>query len=163
MTRPDETRLTPEALMQRAGQLARDNVAAGGGPFGAVIARDGVILGEGVNQVTSCNDPTAHAEMQAIRAACARLGSFSLKGCEIFSSCEPCPMCLTAIYWARLDRLWYACTREEAAAIGFDDAFFYQEVAREIDARSLPTTHLAASAASAAFKAWDETPDKIAY
>jgi len=115
-----------EAFMRRALALAEENVRSGrGGPFGSVIVRNGEIVGEGSNQVTSLHDPTAHAEISAIRNACQALRSFSVAGCEIYTNCEPCPMCLAAIYWARLDRVYYANTRDDAAGIGFDDAFFY--------------------------------------
>ena len=134
-----------------------------GGPFGAVIVRGGEIIAEGYNQVTSANDPTAHGEVMAIREACAKLGTFSLKDCDIYTSCEPCPMCLSAIYWARLRRMVYANSRQDAARIGFDDEFLYQEVAKDIDARSLPTTRLLEDEAIEAFKAWDANPDKIPY
>lgn len=155
---------TPEAFMARAVTLSAERMRAGlGGPFGAVIVRDGTIIAEGFNQVTTANDPTAHAEVTAIRAACEALGTFSLAGCDIYSSCEPCPMCLAAIYWARLDRLYFANTRQEAAAIGFDDEFLYQEVPKPIDARSLPTTHLPLEAARAIFEEWRVKPDKVMY
>ena len=115
--------MTNEELMRKAIELSRKNVAEGGGPFGAVIARNGEIVATGVNRVTDSCDPTAHAEVSAIRAAAAKLGTFDLSGCEIFTSCEPCPMCLGAIYWAHLDRIYYGNTKHDAAAIGFDDAF----------------------------------------
>jgi tRNA(Arg) A34 adenosine deaminase TadA len=134
-----------------------------GGPFGAVIVRDGEIIAEGYNQVTSANDPTAHGEVMAIREACAKLGTFALNDCDIYTSCEPCPMCLSAIYWARLRRMVYANSRQDAAGIGFDDEFLYQEVAKHIDARSLPTTRLLEDEAIEAFKAWEAKPDKILY
>ena len=134
-----------------------------GGPFGAIIVRDGEIIAEGHNQVTSANDPTAHGEVMAIREACRKLGTFALKDCEIYTSCEPCPMCLSAIYWARLRRMVYANSRHDAARIGFDDEFLYQEVAKAIDARLLPTTRLLEDEAIEAFKAWDANPDKIPY
>lgn len=120
--------MTHQELMRRAIQLAVDNVKNGGGPFGAVIARNGEIIAEGVNRVTPNHDPTAHAEVQAIRAAAARLENFDLAGCSIYSSCEPCPMCLGAIYWAHLDHLYFAATKTDAARAGFDDAFIYDEL-----------------------------------
>ena len=123
----------------------------------------GAIIAEGYNQVTSANDPTAHGEVMAIREACRKLGTFALNDCEIYTSCEPCPMCLSAIYWARLRRMVYANSRQDAARIGFDDEFLYQEVAKAIDARSLPTTRLLEDEAIEAFKAWDANPDKILY
>ena len=144
--------------------LSRSCMEAGhGGPFGAVIVRDGAVLAEGWNAVTSAKDPTAHAEVTAIRRACAAMDDFSLAGATIYSSCEPCPMCLSAIYWARLDRLVYANTRYQAAAIGFDDAFLYGEVPKAPLERSLPTRHLAMPAAEATFHAWAARADKVAY
>ncbi len=134
-----------------------------GGPFGAIIVRNGRVLAEGWNQVTSANDPTAHAEVTAIRRACEAIGDFSLKGAVIYSSCEPCPMCLAAIYWARLDRLVFANTRGQAAAIGFDDEALYREVSLPFEARSIPTLHLPTPEASDVFAEWDAKPDKIRY
>ena len=134
-----------------------------GGPFGAVIAKDGAIVAEGCNQVTSSNDPSAHAEIVAIRAACRKLGTFSLAGCAIYASAEPCPMCLGAIYWARLDRLVYANTRAAAAAIGFDDHFFYEELAKPAAARALPTVHAPREDALAVFRAWPDLEGRIPY
>src|SRR5215470_9386592 len=155
---------TPEQLMHRAIALSAEKMRAGlGGPFGAVIARDGQIIAEGYNQVTSGNDPTAHAEVVAIRAACARLGTFSLQGCEMYTSCEPCPMCLGAIYWARLDRVYYANTRVDAAAIGFDDDHIYRELDKPIDGRAVPFIHLQSEEARRIFKEWLEKTDKIPY
>ncbi len=158
-----EAEESKKALMRRALELARENMNAAGGPFGAVIARDGVILAEGGNRVTSCNDPTAHAEIVAIRAACARLGSFRLDGCEIYTSCEPCPMCLGAIYWARLDRIYFANSRAEAAAAGFDDAVFYEEMALAPERRRIPAARLLAEEARVTLRAWQAKPDKIMY
>jgi len=134
-----------------------------GGPFGAVIVKDGRIIAEGYNRVTSANDPTAHAEVVAIRDACRALGRFSLAGCEIYASCEPCPMCLAAIYWARLDRIYYAGSRHDAAHIGFDDAFLYREIALPPEQRAIPTTRLLAAEARAVFDAWQAKPDKVRY
>jgi guanine deaminase len=134
-----------------------------GGPFGAVIVKDGKIIAEGFNQVTSSNDPTAHAEIVAIRNACAALGTFDLSGCEIYTSCEPCPMCLSAIYWARLARIYYANTREDAARIGFDDAFLYREMTTPLEARKIPLVRLLAEEAIAAFHEWEAKPDKTPY
>ena len=151
-------------FLAQAVALSRSRMEAGlGGPFGAVIVRDGAVLAEGWNAVTSAKDPTAHAEVTAIRRACAALGDFSLAGATIYSSCEPCPMCLSAIYWARLDRLVYANTRHQAAAIGFDDAFLYDEVPKAPLERSLPTRHLATPEAEATFAAWAAKPDKVSY
>ena len=153
-----------EPFMQRAIELAEANVRAGcGGPFGAVVVRSGEVIGEGVNEVTSKNDPTAHAEVAAIRAACRELKHFSLAGCEIYTNCEPCPMCLAAIYWARLDRLFYANTRADAARIGFDDAVFYQELANATGERSVPAERVAMPRALTAFELWAAKPDRIPY
>jgi guanine deaminase len=150
--------------MRRAVAISAEKMRAGcGGPFGAVIVRDNKIIAEGFNQVTSANDPTAHAEVVAIRAACRALGTFSLAGCDIYTSCEPCPMCLAAIYWARIDRVYYANTRADAAAIGFDDDHLYREVAKEIGARELPFIQLKSEEAARVFKEWMEKPDKIPY
>ncbi len=150
--------------MRRAIELSRSHMQAGeGGPFGAVVVRDGLILGEGWNRVTSAHDPTAHAEITAIREACRNLGSFELRGCELFTSCEPCPMCLAAIYWARLDRIWFANTRADAADIQFDDAWLYREVALPLEERSLPAVQLMRDEALTVFQAWEAKPDKIRY
>ena len=134
-----------------------------GGPFGAVVVKDGKVIAEGWNRVTSTNDPTAHAEVIAIRAACAKLGTFSLAGCEIYTSCEPCPMCLSAIYWARLDRIYFANSRKDAAAIGFDDDFLYREVEKPIEARTIPAVKLDLPEAKAVFDEWERKPDKVEY
>jgi len=150
--------------MRRAIALSAEKMRAGlGGPFGAIIARNGEIIAEGFNQVTSDNDPTAHAEVVAIRAACRRLDSFSLQGCEMYTSCEPCPMCLGAIYWARLDRVYYANTRSDAAAIGFDDDHIYREFDKPIDGRAVPFIQLGSAEARRIFQEWLEKPDKIPY
>jgi tRNA(Arg) A34 adenosine deaminase TadA len=150
--------------MRRAIELSRIHMEAGeGGPFGAVVVKDGQILGEGWNRVTSTCDPTAHAEMVAIRRACERLGTFTLKGCEIYTSCEPCPMCLSAIYWARLDRIWYGNTQADAAAIQFDDEWLYREVALPISERSVSTVELLREEALAVFQAWEAKADKTRY
>lgn len=138
-------------------------LAGEGGPFGAVVVRDGQIVGEGWNRVTSACDPTAHAEISAIREACRALGTFELRGCEIFTSCEPCPMCLAAIYWARLDRIWYANTRADAAGIQFDDDWLYREVALPLEARSLPASQVMHEEALEVFRVWEAKPDKIPY
>lgn len=154
----------PSAFMRRAIALSREHMLAGeGGPFGAVVVRDGRIVGEGWNRVTSALDPTAHAEITAIREACRALGTFELRGCEIYTSCEPCPMCLAAIYWARLDRIWYANTRQDAAGIQFDDEWLYREVARPVDERSLPAGQILREEALEVFRAWEAKPDKIRY
>lgn len=134
-----------------------------GGPFGAVIVKAGRVVGRGWNRVTSVNDPTAHAEIMAIRDACRRLKTFSLEGCELYTSCEPCPMCLAAIYWARLKRVYFGNTRKDAARIGFDDDFLYREVARPLAKRALPMKQVLRGEALAAFAEWERKPDKIAY
>jgi tRNA(Arg) A34 adenosine deaminase TadA len=150
--------------MQEAIRLSLENMRAGaGGPFGAVVVRDGEILGRGWNQVTSTNDPTAHAEVVAIREACRRLGRFHLDGCEIYASCEPCPMCLSAIYWARLERLYFAATREDAAAAGFDDARIYREIPKPVAERGLPSVQLLRDQALPAFVEWKAKLDKMPY
>ncbi len=150
--------------MRRAIALSAEKMRAGlGGPFGAIIARNGEVIAEGHNQVTSGNDPTAHAEVVAIRAACRQLGSFGLQGCEMYTSCEPCPMCLGAIYWARLDRVYYANTRSDAAAIGFDDDHIYREFDKPIDGRLVPFIQLGSEEARQIFQEWLEKPDKIPY
>ncbi len=151
-------------MLCEAVALAGSQVERGlGGPFGAVVVVDGRVIAEGANEVTTANDPTAHAEVVAIRRACAHLGTFSLKGATLYSSCEPCPMCLAAIYWARVDRLVFANTRAQAAAIGFDDALIYDEIPKAVHARSLPTRHLPLVEGEAAFEAWARKTDKIAY
>ena len=134
-----------------------------GGPFGAAVVRDGQIVGVGWNRVTSANDPTAHAEIVAIRDACSSLGTFCLSGCELYSSCEPCPMCLAAVYWARIDRIYYAATREDAAGAGFDDACFYDQIALPPLERSIPATQHLREEALAAFAAWAKKEDRIEY
>ena len=152
------------AFMQQAIDLATDNVTSGrGGPFGAVIVRDAQVLATGVNLVTAINDPTAHAEVTAIRNACRALGGFQLTGCQIYTSCEPCPMCLAAIYWARLDAIFYGNSAADAADAGFDDSFLYQEVARPHDARRIPITPLLREEAHSSFAAWQRSPLKIDY
>lgn len=156
--------MTPEQLMRRAIDLSHEKMEQGaGGPFGAVIARDGEVVAEGWNRVTSTNDPTAHAEVVAIRRACEALGRFDLSGMEIYTSCEPCPMCLAAIYWARLDRIWFGNDRAAAASIGFDDSFLYDEVPRPLHQRGIPTAPLLAAEAREAFDAWARKPDKVPY
>lgn len=156
--------MTHNELMQRAIDLAIENVRNGGGPFGAVIARNGEILAEGVNRVTANSDPTAHAEVQAIRAAAAQLGDFNLEGCDIYASCEPCPMCLGAIYWARLSHLFYAATKDDAADAGFDDAFIYRELELPHPQRHLPTCHLTTEGADKTpFTLWKSKTDKVEY
>ena len=149
--------------MREAIRLASANVENGGGPFGAVIARGGEIIATGVNRVTANCDPTAHAEVSAIRAAAQKLGTFNLSGCEIYSSCEPCPMCLGAIYWARLDRLFYGNTKADAARIGFDDAFIYKELALPLSERTLRAEQLLGKEAIATFEAGEQKTDKTPY
>jgi tRNA(Arg) A34 adenosine deaminase TadA len=150
--------------MRRAIALSLENVKSGrGGPFGAVVVRGSEIIGEGTNQVTSTNDPSAHAEVLAVRAACQKLRDFQLKGCEIYSSCEPCPMCLSLIYWARLERVYYASAAEDAAAIGFDDSRIHRELQSEHSSRSIPMVQLLRDDALAAFRAWQQKPDKLLY
>lgn len=150
--------------MNRAIELARMGVDMNlGGPFGCVVVRDGEIVGEGSNQVTSSNDPTAHAEVIAIREACKKLGTFQLDGCAIYTSCEPCPMCLGAIYWARPDKIFYACTRADAAAIGFDDDFIYRELERSNEERERSLTTLMRDEALEVFRSWSAKPDKVEY
>ncbi len=150
--------------MQRAAEISRQKMLAGeGGPFGAVVVRDDSILGEGWNRVTSTADPTAHAEIVAIRDACSRVGSFTLEGALIYTSCEPCPMCLAAIWWARISRIYYANTRNDAARIGFDDAEIYQEVTRDLTDRRIPLVHCPNQEAVQAMLEWTEKQDKIPY
>ncbi len=153
-----------QQYMRRAIELSRTNVAKGtGGPFGAVIVKGGEVIGEGANQVTARNDPTAHAEVEAIRAACAHIGNFDLSGAVIYTSCEPCPMCLAAIYWARLERIYFANTKVDAAAINFDDDFIYREFAKVPAARTIPMTQLLRDEAVQAFKEWGSSTGKISY
>jgi guanine deaminase len=150
--------------MRRAIALATENVVSGtGGPFGAVIVRDGKIIATGVNQVTSTNDPTAHAEVVAIRAACKALGDFQLHGCEVYTSCEPCPMCLSALYWSRCDAIFYGNSAADAAAAGFDDSFLYEEVNRPLDQRRIPTKRLLGEEAIENFNQWRAKTDRIEY
>ncbi len=150
--------------MAEASRISREKMHAGlGGPFGAVIVKNGVVIGVGFNKVTTENDPTAHAEVVAIREACKHLDTFKLDGAVIYTSCEPCPMCLASIYWARLDRIYYANSRYDAARIGFDDEFLYGEIAKDIKDRTLEMVHLPDDVAAIAFDEWQEKEDKIAY
>lgn len=149
--------------MREAIALATANVDNGGGPFGAVIVKDGVIVGRGVNRVTANNDPTAHAEVSAIRDATKKLNTFDLHGCEIYTSCEPCPMCLGAIYWARIKHIYYGNTQKEAADIDFDDSFIYKEIEKGIGNRTIPETHLLGEEAIDTFNRWRDKADKIEY
>ena len=152
-----------KAFMQRAIDLSIENVDGGGGPFGAVIVRDGEIIATGVNRVTANNDPTAHAEVNAIRAACSKVASFKLTGCTIYTSCEPCPMCLSAIYWAGISRIFYGNTKEDAEAIHFGDKFIYEEIDRESSSRSIPTRMMMREQALRAFRAWEAKTDRVEY
>lgn len=150
--------------MALAIELAVRNVDEGtGGPFGAVVARDGEVLAAAANRVTATNDPTAHAEVVAIREACEKLGRFGLEGCVVYCSCEPCPMCLGALYWARPDAVFYAATAEDAANAGFDDAFIYKELRLPKPERSLPTRRLLAGGAHEPFRRWGELPTRVEY
>lgn len=151
-------------FLQRAIDLSREGMnAAKGGPFGCVIVKDGVVLAEGYNRVTSDNDPTAHAEVVAIREACGKLGTFQLDDCILFSSCEPCPMCLGAIYWARPQAVYYAATRGDAARAGFDDALIYDEITLEGKSRSIPFTHVPMEGADVVFDEWKRQEGKRPY
>ncbi len=151
-------------FLSRAVEISGERMRAGdGGPFGAVIVKDGKIIAEGHNRVTSANDPTAHAEVVAIREACAAASNFDLSGCVIYASCEPCPMCLAAIYWARLDHVFYTNTREDAARIGFDDDAIYREIGKPIDQREIPMTRIALAEADAIFEEWLQKEDKVRY
>jgi guanine deaminase len=151
-------------FMARAIELSIENVHSGrGGPFGAVIVKDGNTIAEGANQVTATNDPTAHAEILAIRGACAKLEVFDLHDCEIYTSCEPCPMCLGAIYWARLSCIYFASAAADASRIGFDDSMIYREIAQPLTQRSIPMVQLMREESLAAFRAWEAKPNKIVY
>lgn len=156
--------MIPDDFMREAIRLAEDGLQSNrGGPFGCVIVRHGEIVGRGQNRVTSANDPTAHAEVTAIREACAQLRNFQLTDCELYTSCEPCPMCLSAIYWARIPVVYYGNTRADAAAIGFDDDFIYQQVPLPPEKRVIRMTPLLREEALAGFKAWAVKPDKVRY
>ncbi|MDP1678293.1 MAG: nucleoside deaminase [Bacteroidota bacterium] len=151
-------------FMWEAIRLSIQNIRDGkGGPFACVIVKNGKIIARGTNQVTSTNDPTAHAEVVAIRNACKELKTFQLSGCEIYTSCEPCPMCLGAIYWARPDKIYFANGRNDAAKIGFDDEFLYEELSTKLSKRKIPTTQLMREEALAAFREWEQKQDKIQY
>jgi tRNA(Arg) A34 adenosine deaminase TadA len=152
-----------EKFMRRAIELSKESVKKGGGPFGAVIVKDGKIIAEASNSVTQDNDPTAHAEVNAIRQAARKINSFDLSGAEIYTSCEPCPMCLGAIYWARLDKIYFANTKDDAKSIGFDDSFIYEEIEKPYSERSIPTIQILRNEALEAFKMWEEKEDKIEY
>jgi tRNA(Arg) A34 adenosine deaminase TadA len=153
-----------EQAMRRAIQLSVEKMQGGsGGPFGAVIIKENAIIAEGWNQVTSCNDPTAHAEVVAIRSACQLLKTFNLNGCILVTSCEPCPMCLAATYWARVDKIYYANTRFDAAEIGFDDSFFYDELAKPVLERQVPMVELLRNEGLLAFQHWSQKSDRMEY
>jgi len=152
------------SYLREAVRLAVENVRAGrGGPFGALIVRDGEVVGRGTNRVTTDHDPTLHAEVAAIRDAARRLRTFRLDGCDIYASCEPCPMCLGAVYWARLDRVFYAAVQEDAAAAGFDDAFLHEELARPPGERRLPARRMAVEEAGRPFREWERAEDRVEY
>ena len=150
-------------FMKRAIELSIKSVNNGGGPFGSVIVKGDKIIAEGSNKVTSNNDPTAHGEIVAIREACKKLNTFNLKGCDLYSSCEPCPMCLSAIYWARIDKIYYANTREDARKIDFDDSLIYTELQKNIDKRKIPMIQMMRNEALKAFELWDKKTDKVKY
>lgn len=150
--------------MQQAIDLATENVTSGrGGPFGCVIVKDGEVVATGTNQVTASNDPTAHAEVTAIRNACAALGTFVLDGCEVYTSCEPCPMCLAALYWSRCKAIYYGNNAQDAAKVGFDDSFLYDEVKKPMNERSIPIERMCPEEAWASFAAWEKSPYKVEY
>jgi tRNA(Arg) A34 adenosine deaminase TadA len=151
-------------FMWEAIRLSQQNIRDGkGGPFACVIVKDGKIIARGTNLVTSTNDPTAHAEIVAIRQACKEIGSYQLTGCEIYTSCEPCPMCLGAIYWARPDKIYFANSRDDAAKAGFDDLFIYEELPKKISERVIPTQQIMREEALAAFREWEQKQDKVQY
>lgn len=152
-----------ESFMNEAIQMSQESVKNGGGPFGAVIVKNGKIIAKASNKVTQENDPTAHAEVTAIRTAAKKLNTFNLSGCEIYTSCEPCPMCLGAIYWARLDKIYFANTKADAKDIGFDDSFIYKEIELPVDKRSIPNIQIMRHEALKVFKEWEEKEDKIEY
>ncbi|MBR4988988.1 MAG: nucleoside deaminase [Bacteroidaceae bacterium] len=152
-----------EDFMRLAIELAVENIKNGGGPFGAVIVKDGAVVATGANRVTANNDPTAHAEVCAIRAACTKLGTFDLSGCVIYTSCEPCPMCLGAIYWAHIDKIYYGANQLDAANVDFDDSFIYRELELTPDKRNKPVENILHDEAQAPFRAWQEKEDKIRY
>jgi guanine deaminase len=150
--------------MERAIQLSLENARAGlGGPFAALVLRDGAVLAVGTNQVTSSLDPTAHAEIEAIRGACQAIRDFNLRGCELYTTCEPCPMCMGAIYWARLARVYYANTREDAARIGFDDSIIYDQLKLPLESRQIPMIQIMREEALVAFREWEKSPIKTQY
>jgi len=150
-------------FMKKAIELSVESVNNGGGPFGSVIVKDNKIVAEGSNKVTSNNDPTAHGEIVAIREACKKLNNFSLNQCELYSTCEPCPMCLSAIYWARIDKIYYGNTREDARKIDFDDSLIYTELQKNIDKRKISMIQIMRNEALKAFELWDRKKDKVKY
>jgi len=150
-------------FMKRAIELSIESVNKGGGPFGCVVVKDEIIVSEGSNKVTSTNDPTAHGEIVAIRNACKKLNTFSLTRCELYSTCEPCPMCLSAIYWARINKIYYANTRKDAQKIDFDDSLIYSEFQKDIDKRKIPMIQMMRNEALKAFELWDKKKDKVKY
>ncbi|WP_062175823.1 nucleoside deaminase [Dysgonomonas macrotermitis] len=152
-----------EEYMKRAIELSIKSVENGGGPFGAVVVKDGKIVAEGSNCVTLNNDPTAHAEVTTIRKACSTLNTFDLSGCEIYTSCEPCPMCLSAIYWARIERIYFGCDKTDAKNIGFDDSFIYEQIELKPEQRSIASSQVLHNEALKAFRMWTEKEDKIEY
>lgn len=160
---PAEPTEQDKEYMRRAIAIATESVQRGGGPFGAVIVKDGVVVSASSNSVTLDKDPTAHAEVNAIRRACRALGTFDLSGCTIYTSCEPCPMCLGAIFWARIDRIFYGNTRKDAREIGFADDFIYDELARPIQERAVAALPLLSDEAHSSFDAWTEKEDKTEY
>ena len=155
--------LEDQKFMQMAIELSIENIDSGGGPFGAIIVRDGELIAEGANRVVPNNDPTAHAEVVAIRNACEKLNTFDLKGCTVYTSCEPCPMCLSALYWAGIERICYANTKRDAAAIEFDDSFIYDQLRLDYDRRSIHCEHFMRNEALAAFVKWQNKIDKVEY
>ena len=162
--RTDSQHPMDSQFMKRAIELSKENLAGNdGGPFGAVIVKNGKIIGEGKNQVTGNNDPTCHAEIQAIRSACSKVQHFELIGCDIYTSCEPCPMCLAAIYWARLETIYYGNTRKDAAAIKFDDDFIYSEISLDPAKRTIPMQMCLHKEAQEVFRSWEKKTDKIPY
>lgn len=150
-------------FMRMAARMAEENVTAGGGPFAALIVKDGTVIASGVNTVTLSNDPTAHAEVNAIRNACSKLGSFSLKGCRVYSSCEPCPMCLSALYWAGVERIYFGNTKDDADAIDFSDRFIYREIEKPALQRAIPCIHVRTAGNIRAFEMWAAKEDKTPY
>lgn len=163
-TRKDTIKMTKDEIyLRQAVEIAKQNIEKGGGPFGAIIVKDNEIVAQCGNSVTNDNDPTAHAEVNCIRSACKKLNTFDLSGCVIYSSCEPCPMCLSAIYWARLDRLVYAATRQDAAGAGFDDEFIYKEIPLANSQRSLECNHFSLEDGCDPFEIWNSKSDKTEY